>query len=244
MINPKLREPFLLVDNQISVMSNHLLAALVGTASSLLSLFFRPSPVAMRRLTAFSGILLLISALGGFGVPLAFVAGFLTVWLVHRYIHPICPACTHDHQHAACPTRLHGFGLPMLLALALHSFADGLSSAQFGTAAAVVLHKIPEGFAMVILFRAALERKLHIIAAIVIIQWMTVAGGLSVNGAWAEPLKSLAAGSMLYLGLHSLHALGESWPVFVPIRPFLEFITHSQQSVLVKRAAHQGHTDR
>ncbi len=225
-------------------MSNHLLAALVGTASSLLSLIFTPSPVAMRRLTALSGVLLMISALGGFGVPLAFFFGFLTVWLVHRYIHPICPACTHNHQHSGCSTRLHGFGLPMLLALALHSFADGLSTEQFSSAAAVVLHKIPEGFAMVILFRAALERKSQIMAAIIMIQFMTVAGGMSVNGVWAEQLKSLAAGSMLYLGLHSLHALGQTWPVFVPIRPLLEFLTHSQQSIFVKRSTHHRHADR
>ena len=225
-------------------MSNHLLAALVGTVSSIASLFFTPSPVAMRRLTGFSGILLLLSALTGFGVPLAVFCGFVGVWMVHRYIHPICPACTHNHQHAECSTRLHGFGMPMLLALALHSFADGLSSEQSSSAAAVVLHKVPEGFAMVILFRAALERNIQILAAIVTIQFMTIVGGLSVNGVWAEQLKSLAAGSMLFLGLHSLHALGQSWPAFVPIRPLLEFLTHSQQSVLVKRSAHHRHANR
>ncbi len=225
-------------------MSLHVLAALVGTASSVVSLFFTPSPVAMRRLTAGSGLLLLLSALGGFGVPLAFVAGFLGVWLIHRYVHPICPACTHDHQHDSCTTRLHGFGMPMLLALALHSFADGLSSEHTTSALAVILHKVPEGIAMVILFRAALERNSQIFAAVVTVQFMTVLGGMSVNGVWAEQLKSLAAGSMLFLGLHSLHALSQRWSALVPVRPLLEFLAHSQQSVLGKRTSHERHSHR
>ena len=52
-------------------------------------------------------------------------AGSAALWLINRYIHPVCPACVPGHDHHHCEPRLHGFALPLLAAAALHSALDG-----------------------------------------------------------------------------------------------------------------------
>ena len=221
-----------------------LLAAIVGSASSFLSLSVSPSAPAFRLFTWIGGILLLLSSASGLRLPLYFFASFIFLWLTNRYIHPICPACSNDHDHDGCTTRLHGLGLPMLLALGLHSFADSLGGEHFSGALAIALHKIPEGFAMAILFRASFSRPSLAIAATIAIQSLTLFGSLIPHTNWARQFEAIGAGSMLFIGLHALHSLSEHWPLLMPVGPLLEFLTHSKQSILRVRPAHQRNSHR
>ena len=50
--------------------------------------------------------------------------GFLVLAAIDRFVYPVCPACSHSHQHDHCATRLHGFATPLLAAAALHSALD------------------------------------------------------------------------------------------------------------------------
>src|SRR5258708_11561617 len=56
-------------------------------------------------------------------------AGFALLWVIDRFVYPVCPACSHPHDHEHCSATLHGFAPPLLLAAALHSALDGWSVA-------------------------------------------------------------------------------------------------------------------
>lgn len=178
-------------------------AAAIGIAAALSSHFFTLHPLWFRRLTMVSGLLMLLASLTGLTTPLWFAGGFLCMWVVNRYVHPVCPACADDHNHAECPTRLHGLGWPLLLAFSLHALADGVAAAEPG----VLLHKIPEGFAMGLLFRAAFGRPWQALLAAVAVQSLTLTGGWLPMLLPAEPLEAAGKGSLLFLALHAQHAL-------------------------------------
>ncbi len=132
----------------------------------------------------------------------------------------------------------------MLIALGLHAFADSLGGEHGAGAIAITLHKIPEGFAMAILFRASFARPATAIAATMTIQSLTWLGSLIPHTRWAEQFDALGAGSMLFIGLHSLHSLRERWPLLMPVGSLLEFLTHSKQSILAERPSHQCNSHR
>jgi zinc transporter ZupT len=150
------------------------------------------------------------------------IGGFGLLWVVDRYIHPVCPACSPTHEHEHCETRLHGFATPLLAAAALHSALDGWSavaaqSTSFGPAflMGIAAHKLPEGVALGVIARAALEKRSTAFAWCVLAESATLAGaGLeSVLSPYLGPhalhaLLALAGGSFLYLGGHAVH--GES----------------------------------
>ena len=183
-----------------------------------------------RRLVPFSGGVLLGIAvfwvmpemsefLGWPGVVLWVTAGFAGLWVIDHYVYPVCPACSHTHDHDHCATRLHGFAAPMLIASGLHSFLDGwlLPAAQqsaLGPAFVwgIALHKIPEGLALGVIVRAAMSSRSKAILGCAAAEALTVVGaGLeiavaqSIGPAWIHALLALAAGSFLYLGYHAIH---------------------------------------
>ena len=149
-------------------------------------------------------------------------AGFALLFVVDRFVYPVCPSCSPAHSHDHCETRLHGFATPLLAAAALHAAIDGWSavaaqSAGFGSALlfGIAAHKIPEGVALGVIARASMPR---ISAAI---GWSALAESATLAGAalelWLAPhvgssgmhaLLALAGGSFLYLGGHAIH--GES----------------------------------
>jgi zinc transporter ZupT len=162
----------------------------------------------------------------GFGVAL--------LWMVGRYVYPVCPSCSHDHAHELCSTTLHGFALPLALAASLHSFLDGLGVAasqqdggRLGTAVllGVVVHKIPEGIALGVILRAAVKSQAAALALCVAAESATFFGGLfesiiagRLGLQWVTYALALAGGSFLYLGFHAVH--GEwrrrGMPAFMP----------------------------
>lgn len=160
--------------------------------------------------------------------------GAAALWLIDRYVYPVCPACSPAHDHDHCAARLHGFAMPLLIAAALHSGLDGWSvmasgdhtrfSAALGFG--IGAHKIPEGLALGLIARASLPSRFAALA------WCVTAQAATLVGAAIEPvlassfgpqgqhvLLALAGGSFLYLGGHAVH--GElrrsgAAPAFVP----------------------------
>src|SRR5689334_21853514 len=58
---------------------------------------------------------------------LLFAAGYAVLYAVNRFGYPVCPSCSHDHDHSACASALHGFAAPLVSATAVHAFMDGWS---------------------------------------------------------------------------------------------------------------------
>lgn len=201
-------------------------------------------PALSRRIVAFGGGVLLGIAVfwvmpemaahyGLRGGVLWVAAGFSGLWVIDRYIYPVCPSCSPAHDHEHCATTLHGFAGPMMMAATLHSFLDGwtIAAAQqvdFGGAfiAGIAFHKIPEGIALGVILSSALKSRSRAMLYSVGAQSATVAGAGAamllapyLNAEWVYALLALAAGSFLYLGYHAVH--GEYrrrgvWPALLP----------------------------
>lgn len=146
-------------------------------------------------------------------------AGFVVLWTIDRWFYPVCPACSHPHDHDQCAATLHGFAPPLLIAAALHSALDGWSVSAAGSAqlgmpfvAAIAVHKVPEGLALGVIVRAALDSRRAALS------WCTLAESATLLGAALEmvlapylgpyvlhALLALAGGTFLYLGGHAVH---------------------------------------
>ena len=153
------------------------------------------------------------------GAILWLAGGFLLLAAIDRYLYPVCPACSHSHEHDSCATRLHGFATPLLAAAALHSALDGWSAAasqETGFSMALIggiaIHKIPEGLALGVIARASLGSRSSALAWCALAQAATLAGaGLEsvlaphLGSQALHALLALAGGSFLYLGGHAVH---------------------------------------
>jgi len=148
-------------------------------------------------------------------------AGVAALWAIDRFVYPVCPACSQPHGHDHCQATLHGFGVPLLLAAALHAALDGwsVSAASDGSVhlsapfvMAIAVHKIPEGFALGVIARAALASPLIAFAWCALAEAATLAGALLEMGLAPHmsqyvlhALLAVAGGSFLYLGGHAVH---------------------------------------
>lgn len=157
-------------------------------------------------------------------------AGFALLFLIDRFVYPVCPACSHTHEHNACETRLHGFAVPLLIASSLHSMLDGWGAASPGVGSALAFgmtfHKIPEGIALGVMMRASLKSRTSALIWCAIAEGATLIGGgfetllaPSMGVVTLNAILAMAGGSFLFLGAHAIH--GElrrngAAPAFVP----------------------------
>ena len=175
---------------------------------------------------AFFGLLPELAGDVGWPVGAALcVAGYGLLLFVNRYVYTVCPTCSHDHDHNACSTELHGFAAPLIVAAAVHSFLDGWSIAAVQSAAplglrvavplAVALHKLPEGIALGGILRAAVHGRSTAMIWCAAAEGATLLGGML--GLWLAPdlgtkwtlyTLGITAGWLLYLGYHAVH---EEW---------------------------------
>ena len=173
-----------------------------------------------------------IEAIAGLGI------GFALLWLIDHYVYPVCPTCSHSHDHGSCSQSLHGFAAPLLIASGVHSFFDGWSlvaSQQkgFETLKAAFLagigaHKLPEGLALGALLAAALGTGPKAMLGAAAAQLMMMAGGalamvlaprLGTN--WTIGFLSIAAGAFVYLGYHAIDSEYQRRGVATSVMPAL-----------------------
>ncbi len=150
------------------------------------------------------------------------VAGYGALLAINRFAYRVCPTCSHDHDHNACESELHGFAAPLICAAAVHSFLDGWSIAAVQLAApsglriavplAVALHKLPEGIALGGILRASIKIRSTALAWCVVAEGATLVGaalglvvGPHLGTNWITYPLGFTAGWMLYLGYHALH---------------------------------------
>ncbi len=207
---------------------------LIGVTGALAGVWLESVPRASRVIVLLSGIVLVgmsffwvvpeIAQHFGWAGGLSWVlAGFLIMWTVNRFVHPVCPSCSHDHDHAGCAAPLHGFAIPLIAASSFHSFMDGWSltashqpgfedlQAVFLTG--IALHKLPEGLALGGILRAAMASPRKALLAAAFAQSMAFAGsGLAIHLApyvgphWLGGMLGIAGGTFLYLGYHALES--------------------------------------
>jgi zinc transporter ZupT len=171
----------------------------------------------------------------GWGASLALAAaGYVLLLVINRYAYPVCPTCSHDHDHNSCDTELHGFAAPLIGAAAVHSFLDGWSVATVQLAVplglriavpfAVALHKLPEGIALGGILRASTKNRTAALGWCIVAEGATLIGGAvglamgpHLGTRWITYPLGITAGWLLYLAYHALH---EEWrrrgaPAFV-----------------------------
>lgn len=138
----------------------------------------------------------------------AVAAGYGVFWLVGTYVAPICPACAlrqfeDGHHHTS------GSAVVFLaLVLGLHCFIDGLGvtvastvEAAFGIRmfGAIAVHKLPEGFALVLMLLAGGRTTWGALAWAIAIEAATLAGALT-GWLWAQPSEFWLAVVLAHIG--------------------------------------------
>jgi zinc and cadmium transporter len=227
-----------------------LLATLIGVAGVFIGLWLTTAGRRTRLVIPFSaGVLLgvvlfgllpeLVAETGWRLTALFFAGGYALLFLINRFVAPVCPTCAHDHDHQSCGTVLHGFAAPLIGAIMLHAFFDGWSvttvqlSSQSGirvaVAMAVALHKIPEGMALGAMARASVASRSAAVFWSVLAETMTLVGGVlglaiapKLGSVWITYPLALAAGWLFYLGAHAVH---EEWKRRGPVPAFMTALT-------------------
>jgi zinc transporter ZupT len=176
--------------------------------------------------------------IGWAGCALMFLVGYLLLFAIDRYAYPVCPTCSHDHDHNACTTVLHGFAGPLVSAVAVHAFFDGWSIAtaqiaplgiRVAVPLAVALHKIPEGIALGGILRAAVGSRPAALARCTLAESTTLLGGLVgqamapyIGTSWITYPLAMAGGCFVYLSQHAIH---EEWKRRGPVPAFMPALT-------------------
>jgi zinc transporter ZupT len=212
------------------------LATAVGIAGAALGIWLTGLRKRARFVVPFSaGVLVgvslfglvpeLVSDLGWVPSVVLFAAGYGALLAINRYVYPVCPTCSHDHDHHSCSTELHGFAAPLIGAAMVHSFLDGWSIATVQEArtlglrvavpVAVALHKLPEGMALGGILRASVGTRRAAVLWAVLAEGMTLVGGIlgivmgpHLGSQWITYPLGIAAGWLAYLGYHAVH---EEW---------------------------------
>lgn len=155
-------------------------------------------------------------------IALAVLSGYLLLFLIGRYVFPICPACASEAIEERTRTRrMEGTVTLLAIVVTLHSVIDGVAVAvdQALHAAAnaapllfaVSLHKLPEGLALAALLlragrsaRAALLWSVGIETTTLLGAALGFAALRGLPRFWMGALLAHTGGGFVYLALHSL----------------------------------------
>jgi ZIP family zinc transporter/zinc and cadmium transporter len=166
----------------------------------------------------------------GEAAPLYILAGYL---LIHFFEHVFAPHLhfgAETHEAAVIDTHVSSTAI---LGLALHAFMDGVAiSAAFLASpglgvivfAAIMLHKLPEGFTIASVMKAAGGGRRATLGAAALLSVATFAGVLATGmvSDLAGPALALATGSVLYVGATDL--MSEANKEFGILNPVMVFI--------------------
>jgi len=204
-----------------------------GIAGVIAGVIYSERPEHLRIAVPLSAGLLLGVALFGLLPELAqdlswplsvacFAAGFLVLTVFDRAGIPICPDCSHGHDHHSCAAPLHGFATPLLIAAGVHALFDGwaLSASaldrgpgvHLGLPLALMLHKVPEGLALGGILKASMRRPKAAVALGSGVEALTLVGGVvsthyasRLGSGWVNYPLAMAGGFFLFLAYHALH---------------------------------------
>lgn len=145
------------------------------------------------------------------------------LFLVDRFVFPVCPCCTHFHL---CHSPKHktpvNLLLPLLTGVCLHNFLDGwstqLASATAGNLGMGMLvgnlvHKAPESVVLGLLLQSATQKSVKAASLAALASVFVVIGGaawtysaaLQSKGLFMTSL-SFAGAGFLFVGIHMFRA--------------------------------------
>jgi zinc transporter ZupT len=170
-----------------------------------------------RALIPVSGVLLVCVAVFGLMPELIAAVGWLRTLALAGTGYAILAILDH-RGYAVCPSCSHGekFAGSLVAATAVHAFVDGWGMAATerdaavgsAIAAAILLHKIPEGIALGAMLKASSASNGAALALLVGAELPTVLGGFaglrSAPGLWLNYPLALAGGTFIFLGLHAV----------------------------------------
>ena len=247
--------------NYLAAIAVPLLAAIIGIAGAAVGLWLTGMRRRIQVMVPFSAGILLGVALFGLLPELAEQAGWIAsgvlcaagygLLLAINRVHPVCPTCAHDHDHAVCTSELHGFAVPLVGASALHAFLDGWAIATVQTAAplglrvavplAVILHKLPEGIALGGILRASMGSRASAMAWCAAAEGATLLGGVlglamapHLGTRWIFYPLGITAGWLFYLGYHAVH---EEWKRRGAAPAFLSAAAGMAGAAIIQRGA-------
>jgi zinc transporter ZupT len=235
----------------------------IAVGSAGLGLWLGAASGRARLVVPFSaGVLLGVALFGLFpemalelGWPISallFAAGYALLFGINRYAYPVCPSCSHTHDHNACTTVLHGFAAPLVAATAVHAFVDGWSMAAVQAVSrgdvrlmvplAVGLHKIPEGMALGSILWASMRSRPAAFAWCFAAESCTVLGGsvglgLSprLGAGWILYPLAVAGGCFFFLGFHAVH---EEWKRRGAMPAMMPAITGAAGAAALQQGVH------
>jgi zinc and cadmium transporter len=170
-----------------------------------------------RALIPISGILLVSVALFGLLPELMHTIGWLRTLVLAGTGYGLLAVLDH-RGYAVCPSCSHGekFAGSLVAATAFHAFVDGWGMAATegqaavgsAIAAAILLHKIPEGLALGTMLRASSATTFEAVGLLLSAELPTVLGGAAglhaAPGAWVNYPLAITGGTFLFLGSHAL----------------------------------------
>jgi zinc transporter ZupT len=146
----------------------------------------------------------------------------VALFLVDRFVFPVCPCCTHAHGHSSQQKASINLLLPLVTGICLHNFLDGwstqLASVTAGTLGVGLLvgnlvHKAPESVVLGILLQSATQKSakaagLAAFASVFLVigaAAQTFSGSFHSSGLFMASLAFAAAG-FLFVGIHMFQA--------------------------------------
>ena len=114
--------------------------------------------------------------------------GFLLFLFISTRIFPVCPSCSVAHFEAELERKDKYTILFLTIALGIHCAFDGIAlsaggglprSTSYGLLIGIVLHKIPEGFALLLLLLGANMNKKNAFLLTAIVESLTFIGGIA-----------------------------------------------------------------
>ncbi|HKY49931.1 MAG TPA: ZIP family metal transporter [Candidatus Limnocylindria bacterium] len=166
----------------------------------------------------------------GEAAPLYILAGYL---LIHFFEHVFAPHLhfgEETHEDSVVDTHVSSTAI---LGLGLHAFMDGvaigsafIASPALGTIvfAAIMLHKLPEGFTIASVMKATGAGRRGTLGAAALLSVATFSGVVATGllSGFAGPALALATGSVLYVGATDL--MSEANKEFGILNPLMVII--------------------
>src|SRR5437764_7165968 len=158
-------------------------------------------------------------------VLLALITGYALFLVVSKHVHHVCPACAASHFDADATQHFSEIATGLIIALAIHSTADGLalgiqgetpatSATKWSLFSALCIHKVPEGLALGSLLIGAGLQRAAAVAWVAAVEATTLLGGVigyffmtNISTLWLGLIMAHIGGGFVYLAIHAV--LGE-----------------------------------
>ena len=151
---------------------------------------------------------------------LAAATGYGLFAIIGKYVFHVCPACAASQCDEALAHHFNEIAVPMMFALAIHCWADGLAltagnegpgTLGFSITLAICVHKLPEGLALGALLLGAGIPRGRMLWSVVAAQSTTILGGVAgwlvlrqVPEFWVALVLAHAGGGFFYLATHAI----------------------------------------